>query len=86
MDKIVHCRNSSCKNYYEYGCFSDKRMIVIDEKGKCESFEIGLFEGYRSCEDCKFWAKGYKHIKSQCGLFNKKVTYNGELCKEFKLK
>jgi hypothetical protein len=84
MDKIIHCRNTECKNYYEDGCFIKDRMIVIDEKGKCESFIKGLFEGYKTCKQCKNYIKSYKHIRGRCGLFFKKVTYNGELCKEFK--
>ena len=86
MDKLIHCRNSKCKNYYEDGCFSKEKMIVIDEDGKCESFEEGLFERYKTCEECVSYTKHFKSVDVDCDEFGKKVTYNGELCNFFKQK
>jgi len=47
MKFFIHCRNDECKYYFEDGCFNaDIKTIVLDEDGKCESFEEGIFEGY----------------------------------------
>lgn len=45
---FIHCRNSSCKNYFEDSCIKNlnNEMVCFDEDGKCETFEAGEFEGY----------------------------------------
>ena len=46
MEKLIHCRNSECLHYYEDGYWYNKKMVIIDENGNCESFEKGINEMY----------------------------------------
>lgn len=82
MKYLINCQNYKCKHYLEDRCFNTKKTICLNKNGKCESFEEGKHEGYYTCEDCKYFAKGYKHIKSQCGLFGGKKTLKDTNCNE----
>lgn len=52
---MIHCRNSSCEHYFEDVCMINyEKTVVVDENGKCETFEKGEHEGYkRPCETCE---------------------------------
>lgn len=46
------CSNSKCVHYFEDNCIkhlNDER-IILDENGKCETFEEGIYEGYKFIE------------------------------------
>lgn len=47
------CSNSKCVHYFEDNCIkhlNDER-IILDENGKCETFEEGICEGYKFIGD-----------------------------------
>lgn len=53
------CSNSKCVHYFEDNCIkhlNDER-IILDENGKCETFEEGICEGYKcmgnEVEECE---------------------------------
>ena len=46
------CMNTECKYYWEDNCTRNlqEKRIVIDEFGKCETFEIGISDFYNETE------------------------------------
>lgn len=48
MDLKLMCFNPSCKHYFEDLCIVslNEERHIINEDGKCESYEKGLNEGY----------------------------------------
>lgn len=48
MGGLIHCQNSSCKNYWENTCVPNMNgeMINFDGQGKCFSFQEGINDFY----------------------------------------
>ena len=49
------CMNDECKYYWEDSCMKNinETRIVINNRGNCETFEIGKSEWYEDIEKCK---------------------------------
>jgi len=47
---LIHCRNSECKYNWEYSCtiaLESRKLIALDEDGKCETQEDGISDWYK---------------------------------------
>jgi len=47
---MIHCRNSDCKYYWEDSCtisLESRKLIALDENGKCEEQEDGISNWYK---------------------------------------
>ncbi|WP_154698307.1 hypothetical protein [Clostridium botulinum] len=49
----IMCMNSKCKYYWEDRCSKNinEEMMVIDINGKCKTFEEGVSDWYKQCEE-----------------------------------
>lgn len=58
------CMNDKCKHYWEDNCMRNinEERIVIDENGKCETFEQGINEIYTKEEFINLNMIKYKYI------------------------
>jgi len=47
---LIHCKNSDCKYNWEDSCtiaLESRKLIALDEDGKCESQEDGFSDWYK---------------------------------------